>query len=200
MKIKKLIMSLVATAVVGVGASAQAQDSTPPPPPSEPPPATHSSGGGSLSLSGGAGIGVGASLTLSGVSSFVAPAAQFVYDTSMFHIEALFGFGSAEVNGMGDRGTEWIFGAGGWYHFHRGASSDFSLGALIAIDTTSGPGPSTTITAFEPGAQVRAFVTPNVAAFGRVGLAFLFGDTGSGTNFGLGGQPTGSFGFTYFFR
>jgi hypothetical protein len=194
---KQLIMSFVAIATLGVGASARAQDSSTPPP-SESPPAAHSSSSNSISLGGGAGIGVGASLSLSGLGAF-GPAGQFVYDASIFHIEALLGFNSAEVGG-GDRATEYAFGVGGWYHLHRGASSDFSVGGLIGIDTTSGPGPSTTVTVFEPGAMVRAFVTPNVAAFGRVGLAFLFGDTGSGTNVGLGGQPTGGFGFTYFFR
>ena len=99
---------------------------------------------------------------------------------SLFHVEGMFGFSSAEVNGMGDRGTDWLFGAGGWYHFHRGASSDLSLGGAIAINTTSGPGMSQTVTAFEPGLQARVFLTPNVALFGRAGLAFLFGDTGNG--------------------
>jgi len=199
---KKLITSLLATAILGVSASAQAQDS-PTPPPSEPPPAAHSSGGNSISLSGGAGIGVGASLTLTGRGPAGIPSGQFVYDVALFHIEGLFGFFSQEVGvggGMNQRQTEWVFGAGGWYHLHRGASSDFSLGAVIAIDTISGLGPSTTVTSFEPGAQVRAFVTPNVAVFGRVGFGFNFGDTGNGTQIGLGGQPTGSFGFTYFFR
>jgi len=200
-KAKSLIMSFVAIAVLSVGASARAQDSTTPPPESSPPPATHSSGGSSssISLGGGAGIGVGAAVTLTGVSAF-GPAGQFVYDASIFHIEALFGFNSAEVGGGNDRATVYVFGAGGWYHLHRGASSDFSVGALIAINTNSGPGASNTVTAFEPGAQVRAFVTPNVAAFARVGLGFRFGDTGNGTNVGLGGQATGGFGFTYFFR
>jgi hypothetical protein len=192
---KKLITSLVAAAVLGLGATAQAQETPPPsePPPSPPPAAHHSSSSGD-----GAGIGVGASFTLSGLGTF-APAGQFVYDTSMFHIEGLFGFFSQET-GAGDRVSDFVFGAGGWYHFHKGASSDFSLGGVIAIDTTSGPGASVTTTAFEPGAQVRAFVTSNVAFHARVGLAFLFGDTGSGTNIGLGGQPTGAAGFTYFFR
>ena len=190
----KLIMSLLAAAILVAAAPSQAQDS---PPPSAPPPAAASIGGGA-----GAGIGVGAAVTLADTTTgggFL-PAGQFVYDMAILHFEALFGFNSREVNMAGDRGTDWVFGAGGWYHFHRGASSDFSLGALIAIDTTSGPGASRTVTAFEPGAQVRAFVTPNVAIFARAGLAFLFGDTNSGTNVALGGQPSGAFGFSYFFR
>src|SRR6476620_6417627 len=142
-KAKPLIMSFVAIAVLGVDASARAQDNTTPPPESSPPPATHSSGGSSnsISLGGGAGIGVGAAVTLSNTGA-LGPAGQFVYDASMCHIEALLGFASQEVGGGNDRATEYVFGAGGWYHLHRGASSDFSVGALIAIDTTSGPGAS----------------------------------------------------------
>src|SRR5262245_16290711 len=155
---KKLIMTLVAAVVVGLGASAQAQE-TPPPASPPPEPQHHSAiiGGGS-----GAGIGVGAAVILSdtqvlGVGAF--PGAQFVYDMAVLHFEGLFGFTSGE-NGAGDRVTNLVFGAGGWYHLHRGSESDFSLGALIAINTNSGPGPSTTITAFEPGATVRGFLTP----------------------------------------
>ncbi len=178
--------------VLGLSATAQAQD---PPPPSEPPPPApvrHSSS------SGGAGIGVGVTQTIAS-SGPLGAVGQFVYDTSMWHLEGLFGFGSAEVAG-GERQTELVFGAGGWFHLNQGASSDFSLGGVIAVDTTSGPGPSTTVTVFEPGALIRAFVTPNVAIFGRGGLAFAFGDTGGGTFIGLGGQLSGAFGATYFFR
>ena len=89
---KQLIMSFVAMAVLGVGASARAQDSSTPPP-SEPPPAAHSSSSNSISLGGGAGMGIGASFTLSGLGAF-GPAGQFVYDASIFHIEALLGFAS----------------------------------------------------------------------------------------------------------
>jgi hypothetical protein len=192
---KKLIVSLLVAGVVGLGASAaQAQETPPPSEPPPPPPASHSrSSGGD-----GAGIGLGAAVLLSGSGPI--GAGQFVYDMSLFHVEGIFGFSSAEVNAMGDRGTDWLFGAGGWYHLHRGASSDLSLGGAIAINTTSGPGTSQTVTAFEPGVQARVFLTPNVALFGRAGLAFLFGDTGNGTNIILGGQSSGSFGFTYFLR
>jgi hypothetical protein len=190
---KKLISTLLPVVVLGLGTAAQAQDTPPPSEPPPPPPTTHrSSGGGD-----GAGIGVGAGVILSTPGAL--GVGQFVYDTSLFHIEGLFGFNSFEVAG-GERQTDWLFGAGGWYHLHRGSSSDFSLGGVIAIDTTSGPGTSTTITYFEPGAQARVFLTSNVALFGRVGFRFQFGDTGSGTNISLLGQSTGSLGFTYFFR
>jgi hypothetical protein len=191
---KKLITSFVAAAVLALGASAQAQETPPPSEPPPPPPASHHS---SSSGGDGAGIGVGAGVTLTS-GAF----AQFVYDQPIWHLEGLLTFGSFS-NGGGDRVTAVGFGAGGWYHFHRGASSDFSLGGALTVATASSPngGNSTTITAFEPGALIRAFITPNVALSARVGLAFQFGDTGGGgTDIQLLGQAQAAFGVTYFFR
>ena len=199
---KYLITSFAALAVLGLGASARAQDSsTPPPTESAPPPATHSSGGGgnSISLAGGAGLGLGGTVPLIGGG----PAgANIVYDAGMFHVEGLLGFTSTPMMAGNDRTTNWIFGAGGWYHLHRGSSSDFSVGALISINYISAPGGSATLTAIEPGALIRAFVTPNVAVFARGGLGILLGDSapGGGANFYFGSQPTIVAGFTYFFR
>ena len=190
---KKLIMTLVPVVVLGLGASAQAQETPPPSEPPPPPPAHHSSSGGG----GGAGIGVGAVVTL---SQFVA--ASVVYDQDMWHLEGMFALDSLSAGAAG-RQTHITFGAGGWYHLHRGASSDFSLGVALAVDNTSPPGGggSQTLTSVEPGAMARVFLTPNVAVHGRMGLAMILGDTGGGgTDFHLGGEPVVAFGFTYFFR
>jgi hypothetical protein len=198
---KQLIMSFVAIAVLGVGASARAQDNTTPPP-SEPPPAAHSSSSNSISLAGGAGLGLGGTVPLaSSVGAGFFPAANVVYDTAVFHVEGILGFTSRPNAGM-DRSSNWVFGAGGWYHLHRGSSSDFSVGGVISINYASNPGNSATLTAIEPGAMVRAFLTPNVALFARGGLAILLGDSapGGGANFYFGSQPTIVAGFTYFFR
>ena len=185
----KSIVSLFGGLVVlGLSAAAQAQES---PPPSEPPPAATSRGGGG---GGGAGIGVGVTQTLMFNPGSVA-LGQFVYDQAIWHLEGLFGFNSFEM-GM-DRTTVFTFGAGGWYHLARGSSSDFSLGGVIAVNTSSGPGDSNTTTAFEPGALIRAFVTPNVAVFARGGIGFLLGDA---TTIAFQGQAMGAFGATYFFR
>src|SRR5262245_54605711 len=193
---RKLFMSLLAVVVLGLAATAQAQDTPPPAPP--PPAASSTSSGGSISLGGGAGVGVGATVAL---TTLAFPVGLFVYDAGIFHIEGLFGL-TSQPNPGTDRTTEWIFGAGGWYHLHRGASSDFSLGGVIAIDYLSAPGGSATLTALEPGIQVRTFLTPNVAVHARGGLSILLGDTapGGGANFYLGGQPVLFWGFSYFFR
>jgi hypothetical protein len=193
---KKLIATLLAAVVLGLGTAAQAQDTPPPsePPPPSPPAARHSSS----SVGGdGAGIGIGMAFSLSGVATGL-----FVYDMAIWHIEGLLGFSSTSNPGGADRSTGISFGAGGWYHLHRGSASDFSLGAALLVDTTSNPGGnSTTVTSFEPGAQIRAFVTPNVSLNARVGLALMFGDTGGGgTDLILNGLPVAFFGASYFFR
>src|SRR3954469_5649919 len=89
---KQLIMSFVAIAILGVGASARAQDNTTPPP-SEPPPAAHSSSSNSISLAGGAGLGLGGTVPLAGsiAGGRFFPAANVVYDTAVFHVEAMLG-------------------------------------------------------------------------------------------------------------
>ena len=81
-----------------------------------------------------------AAVVLSGLTF---PTGQFVYDQYMWHIEGLFGFTSRVPGGGGGttRFNEFIFGAGGWFHLSHGTNSDFSLGGVIAVDTTSGPGP-----------------------------------------------------------
>jgi hypothetical protein len=194
---QKSIVTLLSSLVVfGLATTAQAQESSPPP--ADPPPAATSRAGGGGS---GAGIGVGITQTLAfGGTGGGLALGQFVYDQAIWHIEGLLGFRSTEAGGGDDRQNQFIFGAGGWYHLVRGSSSDFSLGGVIAVNTTSGPGASTTQTAFEPGALIRAFITPNVAIFGRGGLAFVFGDTGGGTQATLGGQVSGAFGATFYFR
>jgi hypothetical protein len=97
---------------------------------------------------------------------------------------------------------------GGWYHLHLGESSDFSVGCAFALETFSPPGPAGSSTGFEfePGAQVRAFITPNVALHGGMAVVLAFGDQVAGPNASLDKQiqlaagVTGNFGFTYYFR
>lgn len=187
---KKTILSLsvAALGLVAGAVPASAQPAEPPPPP---PAASASMGGGS--------IGVGATELVSGGGP-AGPLAQFVYDLPVFHLEGLLGFLSTDTGPAGRR-TTFTFGVGGWYHLHRGAASDFSIGGDIAVANASGAGAgSATVTVLEPGAQARVFITPNVALHGRVGLGFEFGDGSGDTRISLAGQVVGGFGFTYFFR
>jgi hypothetical protein len=192
---KKLFMTLLPVVVLGLGTTAQAQE-TPPsdtPPPSPPPAVHHSSSSGD-----GAGLGIGGTIPLSGLGSF--PAANVVYDMAAFHIEGLLAFTSDAPGAPGgDRNNSWLFGAGGWFHLHRGASSDLSVGGVVAINYTSQGPVSDTITVLEPGIYARAFATPNFAIFFRGGLAIALGND-NGAEYAFGAQPLLVGGFTYFLR
>jgi hypothetical protein len=189
----KLMLSLFAGVATLAAASAQAQTA---PAESAPPAVSRSSGGGG----GGAGLGVGASIFFSGLAG-----AEVVYDQPVWHIEGLLAFQSAKGGGMNPpRVTTFDVGVSGWYHLHTGAASDFSLGGGVGFVSQSGGGTSLSQVVLEPGAEIRAFVTANVAVAARLGLAMVFGDTINNSNANttilLGAQPVGAIGLTYFFR
>jgi len=187
---KRTIVSLsfaaLTVAVAAVPAWAQGSEGTPPPPPAAS--ASYSGGSG-----GGAGLGVGGVVWLGGLAG-----AQVVYDQAIWHLEGTLGFVNTSQGGSSS--TTFNIGASGWYHLARGASSDFSLGGGFGFQDVSPPGnaPSTQQFFIEPGAEVRVFLTPNVALSARVGLMLSFGD--GPTTISLNGQTTANFGFTYFFR
>src|SRR6185312_11725122 len=197
MKKTLLVSSLLGGLIVCLAAApALAQDSTPPPAaPMSPPPAAASS---SSSMGGGA-IGIGAEAFLSGLNG-----AEFVYDTSMFHIEAILGYQHISQANNGGSSSEFQFGVAGWYHLARGSNADFSIGGGVGLIYSSFVGgTSSTGFAIEPGAEA-----PNFALNGRVGIAITTGDNMAPTTLTIGGQTTSSaatagaatgFGFTYFF-
>jgi hypothetical protein len=150
---------------------------------------------------GNGGFGLGAALFLGGL---VGPEA--VYDFGLWHLQGLIAFdrrpGNPPVN---PTISTFQFGVSAWYHLHIGESSEFSLGGGFGLFNASSSAPGTnslTGFEFEPGAQVRVFVTPNVAVFGQVGFVLAFGDRVGPTQqqLSLAGETTAGFGFTYFFR
>jgi hypothetical protein len=195
MKKTLLVPSLLGGLIVcSAAAPALAQDSTPPPAaPMSPPPAAASS---SSSMGGGA-IGIGAEAFLSGLNG-----AEFVYDTSMFHIEAILGYQHISQANNGGSSSEFQFGVAGWYHLARGSNADFSIGGGVGLDYHSPMAPAGSFTTFaiEPGAEARFFFSPNFAINARVGFAITTGDNNQPTAFAINGQETGGLGFTYFFR
>jgi hypothetical protein len=191
--------------IVGLAAptgAAFAQDPTPAAAPAEAAPAHHTRGGVS---SGGAGLGVGAAAFVSGLAG-----PQVVYDFGAFHAEGLFGFDHRNGGGNPAITTNTFdLGLSGWYHLHVGDSSDFSAGGGLGFLVSSpSMGNSTNVIVLEPGVQMRAFVTQNVAIHARLGLSLIFGDRNVGfpgaqnisESFGIGGQLLSAFGFTYYFR
>jgi hypothetical protein len=188
-----LSSSLLAGLLVCLAAApASAQESTSPPPaaPMSPPPASASSGMGSA-------IGVGA-------IEFLSPqltGGQFVYDTPMFHVEALLGYNHTSLANNGGSSSTFQFGVAGWYHLARGNMADFSVGGSVGLIYNSPiGGNSSTGFAIEPGAEGRVFLSPNFALSGRVGVAITTGDSNAPTSISIAGQTTTAFGFTYFFR
>jgi hypothetical protein len=171
---------------------AAAQETAPPPSAMAPPPNS-----APVTSIGQGGIGVGA---VEWLSPFVT-GGEFVYDQSMFHIEAVLGFGHTS-NADNTSSSTFDIGVAGWYHLARGTNADFSIGggAGLFYNAPVGAGASSTQFALEPGIEARAFLTPNFALTFRAGFAITFGDNQSPTTISLGGQGSGQFGFVYFFR
>jgi|tagenome__1003787_1003787.scaffolds.fasta_scaffold20211114_2 hypothetical protein len=188
-----LTSSLMGGLFLCLAAPASAQETTPPPAASSPPPASNSS-----SMSGGA-IGIGAEAFLSGLNG-----AEFVYDMSMFHVEAILGYDHVSNPNNSGSSSDFTFGVGGWYHLARGSNADFSIGGSVGLFYNSPlGGNSSTAFAIEPSAEARVFLSPNFALNARVGIAIITGDSNIPTTLSIAGQQSGTatgFGFTYFFR
>ena len=142
----------------------------------------------SASASEGHGIGVGVAAMITGPQGI-----QIVYDTSAFHIEGILGFEDAGTSDL-DIGGRF------WYHIHSGHRSNFSIGGGLGLARSStdvlGMSVDTTVIHIDLGAEIRAFVTDNVALSADLGLSILADD---GDGFVLGGALVGAGSITYFF-
>lgn len=187
--VRPFVATLGAVLMLLVGSTARAQAE---PPPSAPP---------VVVTGGGNGIGVGAAAFLSGMGGV-----EVDYDTPAWDVDALLGFSDRSTNGNNNQTTTTQFGVQGWYHLHRGSSSDFSLGGGVGLDHVTGGGNANrTATFIEVGARPRAFITSNVAIHALLGLSISVGDNlGSENNnnsgVGLIAQGLFGFGFTYYFK
>jgi hypothetical protein len=198
MKIRTVTLTLfaavAAVVVTSFATPAIAQEA------SAPPPAPVARAGRTSGDIANGGLGLGATAYLSGL---LGP--EVVYDFGLWHLEGTLGFDHRPESGAANAVTDtrFDFGIGGWYHLHLGESSDFSVGGafgLLSLSRSMGNG--ATAFEFEPGAQVRAFITPNVALHGGLGFVFAFGDYTDvlQKQVSLDGQISGDFGFTYYFR
>ena len=142
----------------------------------------------------GQGLGVGVEATLTGLSG-----AALVYDAGAIRIDGVLGISS--------RGNTDFFLAGRfWYVLHAGDRSDISIGGGLGIQENGGirNGGSDDIHIIdtldfhvEAGAQIRAFITNNVALSASGGFGVIIDE---GDEFlGFGGQLLGTMGVTYFF-
>jgi hypothetical protein len=153
----------------------------------------------------GHGPGIGVEQNLGGLTG-----GTFVYDAGTFHVDVLFGLAHVTLTGA----DETDFGIGGRFFFvvHHMERADLGLGGGVAIVRQEIGDRHETNIHIEGGAQIRAFIAPNVALLASLGIVVVTADnvilldspvTGSASgsgSFGIGGQLTGGFGLTYYFR
>jgi hypothetical protein len=112
-----------------------------------------------------------------------------------FHLDGLFGLRHAGA-------TDFDLGVRGWYHIHAASSADFSLGAGLGMVRRKSGVPAGADAQWdfemEIGAQIRAFIVPNVALMGSVGMALYVPDSGD-TVLQFSGSLVGTLGVAYFF-
>ncbi len=147
-------------------------------------PRSSSSSSSSSSSGGGqSGIGLGAEATLTGLAG-----ATFIYDAGPWRIDVVAGM---EDQDRGDDPEFFLAGRFFWV-IHRGERSDFSLGGGVGLLTND----RDTDIHIEGGAQVRVFLSDNVALNGSFGLGLVAGDN---DRTGVGGQLLGAAGIAYYF-
>lgn len=145
---------------------------------------------GAAHAGGAAGsIGVGAEEQLSGVGGV-----SVNYDTGLFHVGGFLGF----FDGNNDNDDVFNIGGRFFYHVAKSASADFSVGGSIGIQSQNNPDPvgRQTFLYLEPGFQIRAFITPNVALSftGAISIG-----TVDASDVRIGGDLTGTAGVHYYF-
>jgi hypothetical protein len=117
-------------------------------------------------------IGVGAEFGLNGETG----GASMNYDAGMFHLGGFLGF--HDDGGMDD--TDYTFGARFYYHLHDTTMSDFGIGGMIGFFSADTRGMANADREsrlyFEPGIQIRAFVSNNVALSFTAGISFGLAD------------------------
>ncbi len=137
------------------------------------------------------GVGVGAEATTTGIVG-----GTFVYDASVFHIDALLGASFDPDNAVTQVAGRLFF------PLHASQSADFSIGPGIGLEHRTHHAPDGSNTSadavhLEGALQIRAFIVPNVALSASAGLGLVF--TNGRNTAVIGGQLGGALGITYFF-
>jgi hypothetical protein len=139
----------------------------------------------------GTGLGVGVQGML---LPFAPSGLSVVYDGGPWHAEGILGIFKQPVSK-----ANVAIGGNFWFHLHKTANADFSLGGGLGINAGNA-----TVFYLQAGGQIRAFLTSNVALSATLGLAFSVIDL---EQIGLGGQTLasssvgglGSVGLHYYF-
>jgi hypothetical protein len=143
-------------------------------------------------------FGLGAEAMLAGPSG-----AAVVYDAGPYHIDGIVRFSSVDTAAF--FGSDLFHLAGRFFYvLHQRNSADFSVGGGVGVThDDNDPGEDDTAVFIEGGAQLRAFISENVALSSTVGLAIIVDDDPGGADRDgvvLGGQLTGALGIVYFFN
>jgi hypothetical protein len=137
-------------------------------------------------------VGVGAEVGLNGLTG----GASVNYDAGPFHVGGFLGF----QDGNMDDDTDYTLGARFYYHVHDTTMSDFSVGVMVGFfsrdDQNVMVDNRNSEVYFEPGAQIRAFISNNVALSFTAGISFGLADANGA---GLGAQLQGVAGVHYYF-
>lgn len=138
-------------------------------------------------------IGVGTEYTLSGIGGV-----SVNYDAGQFHVGGSLGY----ADRAGPDNSQFLIAGRFFYHVHHSAFADFSLGGQIGLDSAPPAMPNgkrATNLFIEPGFEIRAFLSSNVALSANGG--FIIG-TADASEFDIGGSTTGvagGFGIHYYF-
>ena len=145
--------------------------------------------------SSGATIGLGAEAGLLG-----GPAgAAMVYDMGRLRLDGILGFASSDGNAI--NGTNIGLGGRVLWVMHQGSNADFALGGGLGLINRNpdGPGDSATDFHVEALAQIRVFLSQNVALSTTFGFGIDLND-GRDDTFAFGGQFLSNAGLVYYFR
>ena len=135
-------------------------------------------------------FGVGAEYTSLGVGGV-----SVNYDGGAFHAGGFLGYYDGGTFG---NNNDVEFGGRFYYHIHSTSMSDFGLGGQLGLRTYDNPAPADNFLGvyIDLGAQVRVFLSSNVALSAGLGLTIASGDA---DGVALTGDPVGTLGFHYYF-
>lgn len=153
---------------------------------------------GTASAGGQAGaIGVGAEYQLNGIGGV-----SLNYDGGIFHVGGALGFSDPQ----GDEPATFELSGRFYYHVHHTAFADFGLGGSIGFASIPLPmNNRATAVYIEPGFEIRAFLSSNVALSASGGIVIGAADAGgvaiAGSTIGGGSGPGfgGGVGLHYYF-
>jgi hypothetical protein len=151
---------------------------------------------GSAHAGGQAGsIGVGAEYQLSGIGGL-----SVVYDAGLFHVGGMIGFDDP----TGADNTVFQLAGEFYYHVHHSAFADFGLGGSLGFSSDPVVGMNGMVTRhtnvyLEPGFQIRAFLSSNVALSATAGLVIGTVDASEVQITGQNVGAAGGVGIHYYF-